>query len=162
MKKNIIINIAFLLLLAGCATDKFTPVHYAAAESNEATVDQGVRYLFGRGVPSNQTKAFYYFKKAADNGDKYARNEVAYLYAAGKGTAQNYEKALFYYQLAAYQNVASAQFNLGLMYAKGLGTRPNQIDAIKWIEKSAMQGFWPAKQYLRQHKLVQGPHAYTS
>lgn len=162
MKKNIIISIAISLLLTGCATDNVVPRHYAAAQTNEVAVDQGVKYLFGRGVPRNDTKAFYYFKMAADKGDKYARNEVAYLYAAGKGTAQNYDRALFYYQLAAYQDVASAQFNLGLMYARGLGTQPNQIDAIKWIEKSAAQGFWPAKQYLQEHKLMPSSHAYSS
>jgi TPR repeat protein len=144
---------ASVLTLSSCAMDNLSLPESMGGASRQTNAEQGVRYLFGRGVQQNNEKAFYYFKLAADKGHAAAQNEVAYLYATGKGTQQNYEKALYYYQLAAFQNVASAQFNLGLMYAKGLGTPVSDANARKWIEKSAELGFYPAKEYL---------HAQTS
>jgi TPR repeat protein len=140
-----------VLTLSSCAMSDFALPESLGGASSQSNSQQGVRYLFGRGVPQSNEKAFSYFKLAADQGSPTAQNEVAYLYAAGKGTPQSYEKALYYYQLAAFQNVSSAQYNLGLMYAKGLGTKQNEVEAAKWIEKSAKRGFYPAQEHLHAH-----------
>lgn len=145
-----------VLTLSSCSMSNFGSFGGDA----HANTEQGVRYLFGRGVPQDNEKAFYHFKLAADNGNAGAQNEVAYMYASGKGTPQSYEKALYYYQLAAFQHVPSAQFNLGLLYAKGLGTQQSDTEAAKWIEKSAKSGFYPAQEYMAQHKMTMD-HAHT-
>lgn len=145
--KNTIFFILLTSMLAGCAT-----THYPSdmkVKPTDSNADIGVRYLLGRGVAQNNDQAFYYFLKAANEGDPFAQNEVAYLYAAGKGTSQNFNKAFVYYQKAANQNLASAQFNLGLFYLHGLGTAENKTQGLEWIKKSAAHGFGPAKEMLR-------------
>lgn len=132
------------MLLAGCATTRSNnDIH-----PGESTTDTGVRYLLGRGVRQNDAQAFYYFNKAANEGDPFAQNEVAYMYAVGKGTQRDYTKALSYYQKAADHGLASAQYNLGLLYLHGMGTQPNPGLANYWFKQAASHGFEPAKQAL--------------
>ena len=145
--QKILLVVGLSVLLAACATGRLTG---DAASQNETATDMGVKYLLGRGVPRNDTKAFYYFSQGAKENDPFAQNELAYMYAAGKGTARDYGKAFTYYQLAADHHLASAQYNLGLLYWHGLGVGKNKIVAREWFRRSAAQGFPPAKQMLAQ------------
>lgn len=133
-------------LLTSCATTRTPSGLPDQAIAQESNTRLGVRYLLGRGVPQNNEQAFYYFSKAAKEGDPLAENELAYLYASGKGTNQDWDKAFVYYQRAANQNLASAQYNLGLLYLHGFGTEKNKQLGIEWINKAAAHGFLPAKQ----------------
>jgi uncharacterized protein len=142
--RKIILLVGLSLLFVGCSTGMYGDI----PGRPKTTADMGVRYLLGRGVEQNDEKAFYYFSKAAKEGDVFAVNELAYLYAAGKGTKRDYGKALELYQVAANQGLASAQYNLGLMYEHGLGTEPNKERAREWFHKAADLGFEPAKQAL--------------
>jgi TPR repeat protein len=149
------INKLFLLiglsmLFAGCSTGKYYDPHSVALSDNSAK-NMGVRYLLGRGVQQDDKKAFYYFTKAANQGDALAQNELAYMYAVGKGTQRNEVKALKRYQQAAEQGLVSAQFNLGLMYLHGMGTVANKAIGMEWIKKSADHGFVPAREYMQTH-----------
>jgi len=151
LTKRLMLLIGTCLLLNGCETTKYVGnTGYAEAGQHESATKMGVRFLLGRGVPQNDAKAFGYFLTAANEGDPFAENEVAYLYAAGKGTSQDYAKAFEYYQKAANHGLASAQYSLGLMYANGLGTTPDKMMAQQWFKKSAAHGFEPAKQALSQ------------
>jgi TPR repeat protein len=139
-------------LLTSCATTHApagTSERIAVQESNS---ELGVRYLLGRSVTQDNEKAFYYFRKAAKEGDPFAENELAYLYAAGKGTPQDWNKAFIYYQQAAKHNLASAQYNLGLLYLHGLGTEKNKELGMEWINKAAEHGFLPAKHALLRNR----------
>jgi len=144
---KIITLVGLSVLLAACSTARIgTNKNFAA---NDTTVDKGVRYLLGRGVPQSDAKAFYYFNRAAKEGDPFAENELAYMYAAGRGTVQDYQKALHYYRLAANHGLASAQYNLALMYLRGLGTPPDKEAAFALFGKSAASGFEPARKTLQ-------------
>lgn len=149
--KKMVLLIGLCVLFTGCSTGRYNGYDLFSGQSY-STTDMGVRYLLGRGVPKDDSKAFYYFDKAANEGDPFAQNEVAYLYAAGKGTPRNYGKAFINYQKAAEHGLASAQYNLGLLYLHGLGTAPNKELAIKWFEKSANYGFEPARVALAKYK----------
>lgn len=144
------------ILFAGCSTGMFTNGQQIDKSmysyAGDSTAKQGVHYLFGRGVTQNDQKAFYYFEKAANAGDKYAMNEVAYLYAAGKGTRADDKKALFWYEKAAKAGLVGAQFNIGLMYYHGMGTAANKTMALQWIRKSADHGFEPAISFLKKNE----------
>lgn len=140
------------MLFAGCSTSKYYDSHSVALSDNSAK-NMGVRYLLGRGVQQDDEKAFYYFSKAANQGDALAQNELAYMYAVGKGTQRNEAKALKWYQQAAEQGLTSAQFNLGLMYVRGMGTAPDKTVGMQWIQKSADHGFVPAREYLQGQRL---------
>jgi hypothetical protein len=147
--KKLILWIGINMLLGGCEGNRYVGnTDYAEAGQHESATKMGLRYLVGRGVPQNDAKAFGYFMSAANKGDPFAENEVAYLFASGKGTTQDYGKAFIYYQKAAKHGLASAQYSLGLMYANGLGTPTDKIMAQQWFQKSAAHGFEPAKQAL--------------
>jgi len=105
----------------------------------------GKDYLLGRGVPENKEQAFYWFQKAAKQGNPYAANELGYLYASGKGVAQNYQLALEWYQLAADAGIPSAKYNVGLMYTYGLGTAVDKAKADVYFQEAAALGFTPAQ-----------------
>ncbi|MBV9576753.1 MAG: sel1 repeat family protein [Gammaproteobacteria bacterium] len=134
------------ITFVGCSTGGYQSGDWMPSEGDNAKM--GVRYLLGRGAVQNDQKAFYYFNRAAEDGDPLAQNELAYLYAAGKGTKQDYTQALNWYQKAADHGLASAQYNLALMYLYGLGTPKNKTLALNWLQKSAAHGFEPAKQRL--------------
>lgn len=140
---------SFCFLLTACANRDAGSYTQGVAYAQSSS-DMGVNYLLGRGVRQNNRKAFAYFRKAADEDDVFAQNEVAYMYAAGVGIARNYKKAFEYYKRAANHDLASAQFNLGLLYAKGLGTETNKAQAREWFQKSAAHGFEPAQVALKQ------------
>lgn len=145
--KKIALLMTLCLLLASCAS--MNDDSYNQTGPQLSSTDMGIRYLLGQGVPQNDSKAFDYFLKAADQDNSpYAQNEVAYMYAAGKGTPQNYVKAFQYYQKAANQGVASAEFNLGLLYIHGLGTAQNPTLGKQFIQQAAAKGFEPARQAL--------------
>jgi uncharacterized protein len=147
--KQLFLLVGLSLLFAGCASNhQSSPM--LTGKGNNSTTAMGVSYLLGRGVPQSNEKAFYYFSQAANSGDPFAENELAYLYAAGKGTAQDYSKAFYWYQQAANQGLASAQYNLGLMYWYGLGVQAKRETAKEWLQKSAAKGFEPARTMLAQ------------
>jgi len=134
------------LLLISCSTHGDTSM--LSFGRSDTTTDKGMRYLLGRGVARDDKQAFYYFSRAANDGDPFAENELAYMYAAGKGTERDYTKALYWYQQAANHGLASAQYNLGLMYLYGLGVSPNKTLARKWFQASRAHDFEPARDAL--------------
>jgi TPR repeat protein len=138
------------LLFTACSTDKYYGSN-SLTFSDKSPKSMGVRYLLGRGVPQDNKKAFENFERAADQGDPFAQNELAYLYAAGKGTKRYYTKELFWYKKAAGHGLASAQYNLGLMYLHGLGTESNKKEAVEWFRQSAEHGFEPARNALSKY-----------
>ncbi len=56
----------------------------------------------------NLEKAFYWYQKAAENGNKAAMNNLAIHYENGKGTEKNLEKAFYWYQKAAENGIEEA------------------------------------------------------
>lgn len=146
---KILVFTGLSMLLAACSTNNYLAAN-SPAYSDNSPRNVGVRHLLGRGVMQDDEKAFYYFNKAANQGDALAQNEVAYLYAAGKGTQRNSEKAFHWYKKAADQGLASAQYSLGLMYLRGVGTAEDKAVALSWFKKSAELGFEPAQFALKK------------
>lgn len=150
VKKLIFVMISCMgmtLLTTGCATN-----YQRYSFGSASNVNSGVNYLLGRGVEQIDEKAFYYFDKAAESGDAYAQNAVAYMYVMGKGTPRNAEKAFNYYQKAANQGLASAQYSLGALYMRGLGVERNRAKGLEWFKRSADAGFEPAKTTMKRYK----------
>src|SRR5437763_561994 len=58
-------------------------------------------YNNGEGTEKNLEKAFYWFQRAAENGNTDAMNSLATFYENGKGTEKNLEKAFYWFQKAA-------------------------------------------------------------
>lgn len=150
--KKLIVLMGLCVLFTGCSTARLSSDGMQAYHESDSTADVGIRYLLGRGVAQSDVKAFYYFSRAAEEGDPFAQNELAYLYAAGRGTSVDESEAFHWYQKAAKSGLASAEYNLGFMYHYGIGTLPNKALALEWYQKSAAHGFLPARTALQQYR----------
>jgi len=80
-------------------------------------------------------------KKAAEQGDSSAQNDLGLMYENGLGVTQDYKTAVKWYKKAAEQGEADAQNNLGVMYDSGLGVTQNYKVAAKWFKKAADQEY---------------------
>jgi len=80
------------------------------------------------------------YRKAADQGDARAQNNLGAMYESGRGVPQSYTEAIRWYRLAADQGDATAQNNLGSIYIYGRGVPQNYAEAMKWYRLAADQG----------------------
>ncbi|GBC14530.2 kinase-like domain-containing protein [Rhizophagus irregularis DAOM 181602=DAOM 197198] len=82
-------------------------------------------YYNGKEMGKNLEKAFYWFQKAAENGDIAAMNNLAKCYENGEGTEKNLEKTFNWYQKAAENGDIAAMNNLAKLHYDGKGTEMN-------------------------------------
>ncbi len=68
-----------------CCSKPLSPQNNAQSELSEI-YEQGGKYFLGKEVPKDYSKAFSYFKKAAEKGLPIAQNDLAGLYLKGIGT----------------------------------------------------------------------------
>ena len=69
-------------------------------------------YEDGKGVPKDDKEAVKWYRKAADQGYKYAQNNLGLMYEDGKGVPKDYKEAVKWYRLAANQGDEKAEENL--------------------------------------------------
>jgi len=84
-------------------------------------------------------------KRAAEQGQAVAQNNLGVMYDNGQSVTQSYAEAVKWYRKAAEQGQALAQYNLGVMYEKGQGLAQNEAEAVKWYRKAAEQGYVDAQ-----------------
>ncbi|CAG8540495.1 5848_t:CDS:2 [Ambispora leptoticha] len=102
----------------------------------------------GIGIKADENRAFYWYKRAADEIDNpFAQSRVGNFYQFGEGTEVNYESAFSYYQKSASHGNAIGIYYLGLCHEKGCGTNPNSKQAFELYKLSASVGF-PEAQYM--------------
>jgi len=82
-----------------------------------------------------------WYRRAAEQGEANAQNDLGYIYYSGHGLPKDYAEAVKWYRKAAEQGEAPAQYNLGLMYAEGVGVLKNETEALAWYNVSAVSGF---------------------
>src|SRR5260370_15179992 len=92
------------------------------------------------------------YRKAADQGDARAQNNLGAMYESGRGVPQSYTEAIRWYRLAADQGDATAQNNLGSIYIYGRGVPQNYAEAMKWYRLAADQGDANAQAQSRHHE----------
>jgi hypothetical protein len=66
-------------------------------------------YYNGEGTPVNKAEAFKWYKKAAEQGEANAQNNLAFMYNKGEGTPVNKAEALKWYNKAAEQGFELAK-----------------------------------------------------
>jgi hypothetical protein len=66
-----------------------------------------------------------WYRKAADQGDADAQNNLGAMYGNGEGVAKDDAEAVKWFRKAADQGNASAQLNLGMRYDNGWGVAEN-------------------------------------
>jgi TPR repeat protein len=69
----------------------------------------GVLYANGKGVPKNDSKAVYWFTKAAKQGDVKAQLLVGGMYFQGTGVPEDYVLAYAWVNIAAAQGIADGK-----------------------------------------------------
>ncbi|MBO4887484.1 MAG: SEL1-like repeat protein [Firmicutes bacterium] len=85
-------------------------------------------------------KAFEYYLKAAELGDRIGQKYVGYMYREGIGTEKDNDKAFNWTLKSAEQGESVAQTRLALMYEDGRGTPQEFNKAFEWFVKAAKNG----------------------
>src|SRR6266566_3129491 len=88
------------------------------------------------------------YRKAADQGDARAQNNLGAMYESGRGVPQSYTEAIRWFRLAADQGDAKAQHNLGVMNESGQGVPQSYTEAMRWYRLAADQGYANAQNNL--------------
>ena len=97
-------------------------------------------YRQGQGVQKNLFEAFWWFKRAAEQGYGQAQYNLGLMCSRGEGVAKDDKEAVKWYRLSAEQRISGAQSNLGLMYEKGLGVEQDYVEAHKWFNIAGVNG----------------------
>ena len=69
-------------------------------------------YREGRGIKQNYTEAVKWYKKAAQQGDDVAQNNLGVMYHNGTGIYKDLRQAKYWYQKSAAQGNDQAKENL--------------------------------------------------
>jgi TPR repeat protein len=132
----------------------------SAATQRSATIQQELRmagaYMVGKGVPKDLVQSAYWFKKAADQGDPGAQNELGYLYIWGVGVERDEAQAFKWFARASGSGSQQAKLNLAVLYLKGMGVaRDNEMGRELLTELAAKRNgraeAYLGVMYLRGH-----------
>jgi hypothetical protein len=111
-------------------------------------VDLGYMNDNGLGTAVDHTTAAEWYRKAAEQGDPLAENNLADLYLRGEGVAQNDAQAFAWFERAANQGNTGAQIKLGFLYANGRATSKDPEAAYAWITAASLAGDQRGQKYL--------------
>jgi len=75
----------------------------------------GVLYDNGDGVPEDDAKAVYWYRKAAERGNAQAQSNLGMMYVTGEGVPQNYVQAYAWWSIAAAREHEAAKKNKGII-----------------------------------------------
>lgn len=138
----IVFNLFFGLTISAIASDDINWIKAQAGRGDAAAQTVlASSYSLGRdGLIQDYSKAVYWHKKAADQGNATSQYLLGQLYNQGKGVRQDYNKAIYWHKKSSDQNNASAQYALGAIYYFGQGVRQNKTQAKEWFGKSCDNG----------------------
>jgi uncharacterized protein len=97
-------------------------------------------YANGQGVRRDEAQAAAWYRRAAEQGDASAQNNLGVMLANGQGVPQDDEQAVHWYRLAAEQGHALGQYNLGGMYNSGRGVARDTVRSYMWMLLAAEAG----------------------
>lgn len=101
----------------------------------------GTAYRLGNGVNADESKAFQYYKKSNDMGDREGCCWLGFCYEKGIGVQRNLKEAIILYQRAEQLGSTTAAGYLGTMYAQGIAGLPKNMNkAVTLWTKAAKDG----------------------
>jgi uncharacterized protein len=107
----------------------------------KAQLYMGMMHMSGKRSPNaDHTKQFYWFNKAAQQGNTVAMVMIGGAYSHGRGVKKDLVEAVSWYRKAAEKCNIKAQFNLGNMYHKGEGVKKDNILAQMWWKITLLGG----------------------
>ena len=92
------------------------------------------------------SSAMIWFRKAAEQGNASAQNNIGWLYEKGFGVQQDYAEAMTWFLKSANQRNADAENNIGWLYSKGWEVKQDYAEAMTWYRKAAGHGSTRAQQ----------------
>ena len=101
-------------------------------------------YSTDTGVVRNLAEAVKWYRRSAEQGDRYAQYNLAVMLLKRQGTTQDAEEAFRWCCQAAEQGLAEAQRQVGDLYHAGHGVAADVALAAAWHER-------------RQNKRALGP-----
>ena len=90
-------------------------------------------YQHGQGVPRDYEAAVRWYRRAAEQGDADAQNNLGVMYGKGQGVPRNYIEAYIWYSLAAAQAYDAAANNLDWLEKR---MTPGQIAAAQELARN--------------------------
>jgi hypothetical protein len=133
------------LTLAGCSDpdDAIPPAlaelhQRAVAGDASAQLDLGMRYVTGKGIPSDERAARRWIGKAADQGNAAAQFELGSYYTLA--SHQDYQRAADLLRRAALQGFAPAQSSLAMLHLADAGVPEDRVEAYAWLGLAAEPG----------------------
>jgi len=96
-------------------------------------------YQNGLGTQENKAEAFSLYSKAAEKNNKFALEELAWIYSsgdAGYGVKQDFSKAIKLYRQAIDAGNLGANLGLGVLYWKGTGVKKDRKKAEELFSKA--------------------------
>ena len=106
------------------------------------------QYIFSQQYESDSKQAFFWCKKAAEQGHITSQFDLAASYDRGNGVQPNLERAFFWVQQAARQGDPQAQHKLAYLYFRGKGVESDPATGFFWLEKAAKQNYVQSQWYL--------------
>lgn len=100
------------------------------------------------------SKAVYWYRKSAEQGNVVAQFNMGYMYIYGEKVSQDFSKGIYWMTKAAEQGFADAQLNIGSCYWQGLGVAKDKQVAFGWWRQAAEQGNIEA-QYVLGTELIE-------
>ena len=100
----------------------------------------GKMHCYGLGTEQDYEKAFEWFLKSAQEGNKFAQYSLANLYYYGNGVEKDLSQAFLWYQKSASQGQPYASYAVAQMYSKGEYVAENKETAQRYY-KAALSGF---------------------
>jgi TPR repeat protein len=94
-------------------------------------------YLKGEGTDKNFELAFYWFQKAANNGETSAQYNLGLCYEFGFGVRKNKAKAFEFYKKSSINGNINAKFQLGYCYINGIGTGNDREKGFELYNEAA-------------------------
>lgn len=102
----------------------------------------------GRACRKGLERSVYWFRKAAEQGHRYAIWEMGYAYRKGIGVEKDYDEARKWFSIGAQHNDGACLFELGLMCFQGEGVAKSEAEAVCLWEEASSYDSSNAKLYL--------------
>ena len=100
-------------------------------------------------MTQDYSQAYYWYRKAADQGSVNSMYMLGRIYYLGHGVAKDLKQAAYWYEKAAEKGYMDAQKDIADMYADGEGVSEDHVKAVKWYTLAAEQG-----EFFSQNRLI--------
>lgn len=102
----------------------------------EAQYRMAIMCQNGLGMVAQVEQAFFWMKKAAEQGLDLAQHGLGFMYMQGEGVTRDDAQAVNWFRTAAEQGLAGAQIALATMYEEGRGVEKDVETAKYWYAKA--------------------------